>query len=196
MSCSFLTTARTTQSTIELKSMCGRLTDSLMKRIFIGCGVACLFLAMAQIQAADDSGCQPVMDALAKLGETPNQQYMVITSSRGRRWHARRRDNLRGRHRLHQSPGQMDCRPDDARNRSRDNSRRTFAARASTIAIMIATRKSMVTRPRSTRRTAKMKMAWKMRRSGFQKRAVSLCAKRWNRMAARRTCRPGSFIRT
>lgn len=52
-----------------------------MKRIFLGCCVACLFLAMAQIQAADDSGCQPVMDALAKLGETPNRQYMVMTSS-------------------------------------------------------------------------------------------------------------------
>ncbi len=54
-----------------------------MKRILIGCGAACLVLAITSAQAADDSGCQPVMDALAKLGETPNRQYMVITSAAG-----------------------------------------------------------------------------------------------------------------
>jgi hypothetical protein len=51
-----------------------------MKRILIGWGFACLFVGVIRIQALDDPECKVVLNALAKLGETPHHQYIVLTN--------------------------------------------------------------------------------------------------------------------
>jgi len=51
-----------------------------MKRILICGGAVCLLLGGIQAQAAEDPECKIVLNALAKLGDTPHHQYIIVTN--------------------------------------------------------------------------------------------------------------------
>ena len=63
---------------------CSVTTDLPGRRCFmlITFGVV-LLCGTLRASAADDSGCKPVLDAIAKIGETPNHQYNTLTNLSG-----------------------------------------------------------------------------------------------------------------